>query len=58
MCKTNYSSNDCEWRLLNVIWSSLTSPSSFIINFEQVYYEIFLVRNISLFVPVVDNTFL
>ena len=31
---------------LNIIWSSLATPKFFIINFEQVYYEIFSVRKI------------
>ena len=42
----NCINNDCERRLFNVhslgiIWSSLLTPSSFILYFEQVYYEIF-----------------
>ena len=44
MCKTSCSSNDCKRRLfsinsLDIIWSSATTPSSFIIHFEQVDYE-------------------
>ena len=65
MCKTNSSSNDCERRFftvnsLDITWSSLTTPSSFIINFMQVYYEIFFDFKylFHFFVPVVDNTFL
>ena len=47
MCKTNCVSNDCEQPFFNVnsldiIRSSLTTPSSLIINFDKVYYEIFL----------------
>ena len=46
MCKTNCISNDCEQHFFNVnsldiIRSSLTTPSSLIINFDKVYYEIF-----------------
>ena len=45
-CKTNCNSHDCKRRLfifnsLDIIISSLTTPSAFIINFEQIYYEIF-----------------
>ena len=53
MRKTNSSSNDLERRLfivnsLGITWSSLTTPSSFINNFVQVYYESFLIWNIYL----------
>ena len=46
MSKTNCSRNVCERRLFNVnsfdiILYSLTTPSSFIMYFEQVYYETF-----------------
>ena len=65
MCKTNSSSNDCERRFFNassldIIWSSLTALSSFIIYFEEVHYEIFfsLKYLFHLFVPGLDNTFL
>ena len=58
MCKTNSSSNDCERRFFNassldIIWSSLTALSSFIIYFEEVHYEIFfsLKYLFHLFVP-------
>ena len=65
MCKTSCSSNNCKRRLfsinsLDIIWSSATTPSSFIIHFEQVDYEIlFSLKYLFLFsVRVVDNTFL
>ena len=44
--KKNCSSNNCDQHLFfvnsfDIIWSSLTAPSLFNINFEQVYHEIF-----------------
>ena len=64
MCRTNCSSNDIERRLFSVhaldILSSLTTPSSNIGYFEQVYYEILfsLKYLFHFFVPVDDNTVL
>ena len=64
MYETICSCNDCE-RLsfninsLDIIRSSLTTPSSFISYFEQVHYEIFFsLKCLFHFVPVVDKTFL
>ena len=64
MCKTNCISNDCEQPFFNVnsldiIRSSLTTPSSLIINFDKVYYEIFLSLKslFQFFVTLLDNTF-
>ena len=63
--KTNCSSNDCEPCLFivnssDIIWSSLITPSSFIIYFELVHYEIFLSLKylLQFFVSVVDTNFL
>ena len=38
MCKKNFDINE---QRLDIIWSSVITPRSFIVYFEQVYYEIF-----------------